>query len=233
MHGGGWILFSIDTHDRIMREYAARADIVVVGVDYSLAPEAPFPQAIDEIVTTIRWLQQHGAEFGIDASRLIIGGDSAGAALALSTALKLRELRELQPVCGLLLNYGCFDPACTHPSFETYGHEEYLWAPDEMQGYWRDYLGSASPRDPLAAPAYGDLRDLPPTLLVIPEYDVLRDDSFAMADRLGSAKVNTRMLYYPRASHSFLEAVATAEVSKRAFDETARWLRERVNARSA
>jgi acetyl esterase len=225
LHGGGWIMFSLDTHDRIMREYAARADIVVIGVDYSLAPEARFPHAIDEVTSVIRWLKRYANDIGIDGSRIALGGDSAGAALSLSTCLRLRELHELSSIRAMLLNYGCFDPACTNASFERYGREEYLWSAGEMQGYWREYLGGTSPRDPLAAPIHADLQDLPPALLVIPECDVLRDDSFMMAERLSAAGVATQTLHYPGATHSFLEAVSMAEISKRAFDDMAHWLR--------
>src|SRR5205807_4157411 len=91
LHGGGWTIFSIDTHDRLMREYAARAGIVVVGVDYSLSPEARFPRAIDETVAVIRWLRLNGASIGVEPSRMAVGGDSAGAAMTIAACMKLRD----------------------------------------------------------------------------------------------------------------------------------------------
>ena len=90
LHGGGWMMFSIDTHDRLMREYAMRSGAVIAGIDYSLSPEAKFPVALEEAVAALGWLQREGRTFGIDPSRLAIGGDSAGANLALTAALKLR-----------------------------------------------------------------------------------------------------------------------------------------------
>ena len=91
MHGGGWKLFSIDTHDRLMREYAARADVVVVGVDYALSPEAKFPIAQEQVAHIAQWVRTHAAELEIDSNRIALGGDSAGGNLAITTALRLRD----------------------------------------------------------------------------------------------------------------------------------------------
>src|SRR6185312_14352445 len=87
LHGGGWTLFSLDTHDRVMREYAHRAGVVVVGVDYALAPEAPFPAALEQVVAVARWLGSGGAGPGVDPAKIAIGGDSAGGNLSVGAAL--------------------------------------------------------------------------------------------------------------------------------------------------
>jgi acetyl esterase len=224
LHGGGWTLFSIDTHDRIMREYAARAGIVVIGVDYSLSPEARFPRAIEETVAVVRWLQAHGASIGVDGSRLAVGGDSAGAAMTVAVCLALRDAGESRAVRAMVLNYGCFDTACDTSSFRRYEQGGYLWDPGEMQAYWRNYLGDADPHNPLAVPLHADVRGLPPAFLAIPEHDVLYDASIAMGNKLRDAGVRAQSVIYPGATHSFLEAVAIAKVSARAFDDTARWL---------
>ncbi len=97
MHGGGWTMFSIETHDRLMREYAARAGMVVVGLDYSLSPETKFPTAIDEIVGTLSWLRQHAAEIGILPDPIALGGDSAGGKLCVAESLKQRDTGEPLP----------------------------------------------------------------------------------------------------------------------------------------
>ncbi|TLY49807.1 MAG: alpha/beta hydrolase, partial [Gammaproteobacteria bacterium] len=79
MHGGGWMIFSLDTHDRVMREYAARSGLMVIGVDYALAPEARFPTALEQVTAVTRWLLAgHGAALGVDPARIVLGGDSAG-----------------------------------------------------------------------------------------------------------------------------------------------------------
>src|SRR5882672_7297042 len=124
LHGGGWTMFSIDTHDRLMREYAARAGIIVVGIDYSLSPEAKFPVALNEVVEATRWLQRAGATHGMDPKRLVVGGDSAGANLALGAALKLREEGGGPGLRGMLFNYGAFDPRPS-ASYELYDGPRY------------------------------------------------------------------------------------------------------------
>jgi len=224
LHGGGWTLFSIDTHDRIMREYAARAGVVVIGVDYSLSPEARFPRAIEETVAVIRWLQAHGAELEVDGKKLAVGGDSAGAAMTVAVSLKFRDAGEPRAVRAMILNYGCFDAACDTESFKRYGQGGYLWDPGEMQAFWRNYLGEADPLDPLAAPMHANVRGLPPAFLAIPEHDVMYDESVLMGNKLRAAGVRAQSVIYPGATHSFLEAVAIARVSDRAFSDTARWL---------
>ena len=91
-HGGCWVWASVDTHDRLVREYCAAGDVAAVSVDYALSPEAKFPQALEECVAVVRWVARHGADWGFDTTRLVLGGDSAGGNLALATALALRLL---------------------------------------------------------------------------------------------------------------------------------------------
>lgn len=226
LHGGGWTLFSIDTHDRIMREYAARAEVVVIGVDYSLSPEVRFPRAIEETIAVVHWLQKEGGSVGVDGKRLAVGGDSAGAAMSVATCLKLRDTGEPTAIRAMVLNYGCFDAACSTESFKRYGQGEHLWDPGEMEAFWSNYLGDADPRDPLASPLHADVRGLPPAFLAIPECDVMHDESVAMGIKLRAAGVAAQSVIYPGATHSFLEAVSMARVSDRAFAETSRWLKD-------
>ncbi len=235
LHGGGWRLFSIDTHDRVMREYAARAGIVVVGVDYALAPEAPYPAALQQVVAVLDWLQLQAESLGLDPSRLAMGGDSAGANLALSAAMRWRDSVHAASLSALVLNYGAFGCATDTDSHRRYTGPDYLLTSAEMRGFWHDYLAGADALDPFAQPLVAErqhLQGLPPTWLAVAECDVLRDDSIAMADRLRAASVDTRITIYPGTTHSFLEAMDFAAVSQRALDETAAWLRQQLDARS-
>jgi acetyl esterase len=229
LHGGGWMMFSIDTHDRLMREYAARAGIIVVGIDYSLSPEAKFPVALGEVVAAIRWLQRAGATHGIDRKRLAVGGDSAGANLALAAALKLREgggpmLR------GMLFNYGAFGPQPS-TSYKLYDGPRYMLTVEEMCNFWNNYVREpADLRNPLAAPALADVRDLPAAYFCIAECDILSDGNRAMAERLTAAGVPTDAHVYDGATHSFLEAISISALADRALDAAARWLSGRLMA---
>ncbi len=137
LHGGGWTLFSLDTHDRVMREYAHRAGMVVVGVDYALAPEAPFPAALEQVVAVVRWLCGGGAGPGVDPTKVAIGGDSAGGNLSVGAALMLRDAGERELLKALLLIYGGFDNEASPEADRRYGGPGYMLTPEERVVFWR------------------------------------------------------------------------------------------------
>jgi acetyl esterase/lipase len=227
LHGGGWTMFSIDTHDRLMREYALRSGAIVVGLDYSLSPEAKFPRALNEVVAAIEWLHRQGAAYGIDPMRLALGGDSAGANLAVAAALTLREQAAPAPR-ALLLNYGAFSPEPS-ASFDRYGGPRYMLTVEEMQYFWSNYTSSPTElSNPLVAPFRADLHGLPPAFLCIAGCDILADSNRAMAARFAAADVPCEVHLYPGATHSFLEAVSIALLAERALADGARWLREQL-----
>lgn len=227
LHGGGFVLFSLETHDRLMREYAARTGCIVVGVDYSRAPEVRFPHAIHETVAVLRWLASGQGGPRIDPGRVVVGGDSAGANLAVASGLVLRDAGEAGSVCGLLLNYGFFDTDTTRDSHQQFGAGGYFLDSAEIDGFLGHYLNDPAERThPLMRVLHADLTGLPPALLVITEYDVLHDENVAMAARLAEAGVPVQATVYPRTIHSFLEAVNTCAVSRQALDDSARWLRD-------
>ena len=224
LHGGGWMMFSIDTHDRLMREYALRSGAVVAGIDYSLSPEAKFPVALNEAVAAIGWLTREAAALGIDPKRLAIGGDSAGANLTVATALKLRDSGGPK-LRGMLLNYGAFSPEPT-VSYERYGGPRYMLTPEEMQGFWTNYTsGPAELDDPLVSPIRAELRDLPAAFFCIAECDILADCERAMAARCAAAGVPVEEHVYAGATHSFLEAVSISPLADKALTEASAWLR--------
>ena len=121
LHGGGWTIFSLDTHDRLMRELAARAGVTVVGVDYAMSPEAKYPVALDQVCAVLRHLAAHGAELGIDPSRLAVGGDSAGGNLSVAACLKLRDSGSGALVSAMALLYGVFDRRSSPEAVERFG----------------------------------------------------------------------------------------------------------------
>jgi acetyl esterase len=227
MHGGGWTTFSIDTHDRLMREYAARADIVVIGVDYALSPEAKFPVAQRQIAATVRWIREHSAELDIHPDRIALGGDSAGGNLAITTALRLRDEGDPHAVKAVVTNYAVTDSYSAPEALQRYGYEGYMLGAEEMARYWDYYLNSPEEtKNPLVCPVHADLRELPPVFMVIPECDILTEQNWRLAEKLKSAGVPTTTAFYKGASHSFLEAMSISKLSNRALDDTARWLRE-------
>ncbi|MCA8901570.1 MAG: alpha/beta hydrolase [Hyphomonas sp.] len=222
LHGGGWTIFSIDTHDRLMREYADRAGCGVVGLDYSLSPEHRFPKALEDIDLCLAWLRENGPAHGLNTDRLVIGGDSAGGNLSMSTALRLRDRGEPLPA-GLLLNYAALDTEI-RPSYALYDGEPYMLEADEMKAFWLDYLGAPDTDNPYARPLLADLSGLPPTHLCIAECDILLDENLELERRLTDAGVDVSARVYPGATHSFLEAVSISETADEALAAGALWL---------
>lgn len=229
VHGGGWVMFSLDTHDRLMREYAARAGICVIGVDYSLSPEVRYPVALDEVVAAVRFVRDQADHLGVLKDRIALGGDSAGANLSLAASILLRDAGESQLTRALLLNYGAFDTELLPEDRQRFGGEGYMLTSDEMEGFWDAYLGeNVPPPDVLATPLRANLHDLPPAFLCVPQCDVLTGQSLLLLDRLKAANVPSEAVIYHGASHSFLEAVSISPVADRAFDDASIWLRTKL-----
>jgi len=234
MHGGGWTTFSIDTHDRLMREYAARGDLVVLGVDYALSPEMKFPTAQQQIAAIARWARQHSAELGIHRDRIALGGDSAGGNLAITSALRLRDEGDENVVHAIVTNYAVTDIYSTQEALQRYGGDGYMLGADEMSRFWENYLRSpADAKSPLVCPVHADLRGLPPVFMVIPECDILTEQNWRLARQLEQAGVKVTTSFYEGASHSFLEAMSICAISNRAIADTARWLRETLEPSTA
>jgi acetyl esterase len=228
LHGGGWVWNSIDTHDPLMRSYAAGAGCAVVGPDYALSPEAAFPQALEEVAAVARWVAAHGAEWGLDGTRIVLGGDSAGANLALGAALLLRQSDPMLQLRGLLLNYGVFDDRMATPSYAEFA-DGYGLTREKMRFYWDCYAPNPADRlSPFAAPARADLRGLPSCLIQIAELDVLSDENRDMAAALRAAGVSVEDETFPGTVHGFLRARDHVPAAQRAIDAASAWLKRTV-----
>lgn len=226
IHGGGFVLFSIDTHDRVMREYAERAGIVVIGINYTRAPEAKFPQPIDECIDTVRWLITHAAQIGFDPAQFFIGGDSAGGNLSLGTSLHFRDSGN-SPIRGMVLNYTGFSTDLYQDSVVRYGAGDYGLSLHMMVWFYRNYLGRKQDyTDPRMNLLDADLRGIPPAYLVITECDPLYDGNIDMVAKMKAEGVDVQSKVYKGTVHSFLEAVSVADIAGEAFDDTVRWLQQ-------
>ena len=233
LHGGGFVLFSLDTHDRLMREYAAAGGLIVIGVDYPLSPEARYPVALDQLVDLIDWLADGGAAvLGVDPARLAVGGDSAGGNLSMALALRLRDRGTPALLRGLLLNYGAFSGACSDAAEAAHGGAGSVLDRAEMHYYFAAYLGRdvAHVDDPYVCPIGADLGGLPPAFLVIPQCDILSEQSELMAARLAEAGVPVVSRIYRGATHSFLEAMSISTVARQAIADGAAWIRAVLSA---
>lgn len=222
LHGGGWMIFSIDTHDRLMREYASRAGCAVIALDYSLSPEHRFPTALEDIDACLDWLITDGAAHGLSIRHIAMGGDSAGGNLSICTALRRRDAGARIPD-ALLLNYAALDYE-HRPSWDRYDGEPYMLGSSEMRDFWAGYLGAPATTNPYARPLLADLSGLPPVHLCIAECDILRDENLELRDRLLAAGNSVSATVYPGATHSFLEAVSISRIAEQAIADGAQWL---------
>ncbi len=186
-HGGGWVIGDLDTHDTLCRELANAADCAVVAVDYRLAPEHPFPAAVDDAIAATRWVHAHAARLSFDAGRLAVGGDSAGGNLAAVVAIAARDSGDL-PIAFQLLIYPATDQHRTSPS-HTQNGTGYLLTRETMDYYCGHYLrGPADVEDWRASPLLAsDLSRLPPAFVLTAGYDPLRDEGQAYAAALRHA----------------------------------------------
>ncbi|HEX3394784.1 MAG TPA: alpha/beta hydrolase [Acidimicrobiales bacterium] len=221
IHGGGFYLDSAARSDTKNALLADALGVAVASVDYRLAPEHPWPAAPDDCETAALWLLEE-AETLFGTPRLLIGGASAGANLAMTTLLRLLDRSRVQAFVGAVLQFGAYDLSGRSPSGRLYGDEWFIQA----------YAGHVADRtNPDISPLYGDLRGLPPTLLVVGTGDVLLEDSFAMAARLSAAGNDVELRVFPEATHGFTSsptAMATA-----ALKGIESWLSGRLNEREA
>jgi acetyl esterase len=224
-HGGGWAICSLETHDNVCRALANRARCVVVSVDYRLAPEHPFPAAVEDCYAAACWAAERGAPLGIDAARVAVGGDSAGGNLAAVTSLLARE-RGGPRLAGQLLVY-----PITNDDFDTVSYKEnaegYFLTRRMMQWFFGHYLDDPAHRaNPLVSPLRSERLDgLPPAHVVTADYDPLRDEGEAYAERLRQAGVATTVRRYPGVFHGFYSMFDQIDTGREAIEETARFLR--------
>ena len=219
LHGGGWVICDLETHDPTCRAISNGADCVVVSVDYRLAPEHKFPAAADDAYAATAWVAQHAQELGADASRVAIGGDSAGGNLTAAVALMARE-RAGPPLAFQVLIYPVLDLASESASRKENGEGYFLTAAG-MTWYEEQYLrDDADRKNVLASPLLaGDLAGLPPALVVTAEYDPLRDEGEAYGRRLTEAGVPATVSRYDGMFHGFLAFAGALDGATRAQAE--------------
>ncbi|WP_269857013.1 alpha/beta hydrolase [Streptomyces sp. RPT161] len=206
LHGGGWIAGSTTSHDRLLRELALGTGAAVVFVDYALAPEAPYPTALQQADTVARWITAHGRAAGLDASRMAVLGDSAGGSLAAALTLLAKEHGAFSFVQQVLL-YPPLSADGDTASYRQFAHG-YLQSADYLRWLWQQYIPDPARRtEPTATPLHApseQLAGLPPALIITAEADVLRDEGEAYAARLRAAQVPVTAVRYLGTVHAFV-----------------------------
>lgn len=220
IHGGGWVICDLDSHDLLARGLARQSGCAVLSIDYRLAPEHPFPAGLQDCRAALLWVRDHGASLGLDGSRIAVSGDSAGGNLAGALCLMMRD-EAPKLIRHQALIYPVTDCDFERPSYRDFA-EDYGLTRDEMIWFWKHYC--ARPEDttnPLAAILRApDLRNLPPATITSAEFDVLRDEAEVYAEKLRAAGNQVTLHRVAGTCHGYAHLIGTVPQA----DETAKLL---------
>jgi acetyl esterase/lipase len=217
MHGGGWVLGNLELDDLMLRQLVSDVGIAVASVGYRLAPENPFPAALDDSYAVVKWLAANGGELGFEPGRIAVGGASAGGGLAAGVALLARDRGEVD-LCFQLLIYPSINDRNVEQATEK-NPDNLFWSRENALMSWRAYLGERL--DSGDIPSYAaairarDLAGLPPAYVAVGGLDMFLPDCLEYVDRLTAAAVDTELHVYPGAFHAFDAFAPMAAVSRR------------------
>ncbi|PEG57085.1 lipase [Mycolicibacterium boenickei] len=229
IHGGGWALGDLDSYDGTARQHAVGANAVVVSVDYRLAPEHPYPAAVDDVWAVTQWVAANSAELGADATRMAVAGDSAGGNLSAVVALLARDAG--LPLRLQLLWYPATTWDTSLPSF-TENAKAPILGLDAVTGFSRWYAGHVDLSDPPATlvPARAaDLSGLAPAYIAVAGHDPLRDDGIRYAELLAAAGVPVQLDNAETLVHGYLGYVGVVPASTESFERAMAVLREALH----
>jgi acetyl esterase len=228
-HGGGWVIGNIDTHDRYVCALTRESGVAYLGVDYRLAPEHPYPAAIEDAFDSLQWIHDHAESLNLDKTKIGVSGDSAGGQLTAACTFLARQ-RGGPPIAFQLLIYPLTDCDFTRPSYHRW--DGLLLTTPYMQWLWRQWCGDTLPiHDPLATPLREkDLANLPPAYVVTCEYDILRDEGELYAMRLMDASVPTTLRRVPKVTHPFFRAMNVSPYIRDEVREMGRQIRRHLVA---
>jgi len=224
-HGGGWVIGDLDTHDVVCQKLAHEGELIVISVDYRLAPEHKFPAAADDAITATKWVADNARQFGIDAAHLLVGGDSAGGNLAAVVALAARDGGGPK-LAGQVLVYPATDFAMKHPSHSE-PETSILLTDSVIKWFCNHYLSSAADIENWkASPARAKtLAGLPPAYVLTAGADPLRDEGAEYAARLKEAGVPVTYRHFPGQFHGFFTMGKLLQQANVAVTEIAGWMK--------
>src|SRR5580704_4899777 len=223
-HGGGWVIGDLDTHDVVCRKLADEGQLIVISVDYRLAPEHKFPAAVDDAIAATKWIAENAKKLGIDAGRLAVGGDSAGGNLAAVVAISARDGNGPH-IAGQVLIYPATDFSMKHPSHSE-PETSILLTHSVIRWFCNHYLGGADIDDWRASPARArTLAGLPPAYVLTAGADPLRDEGDEYARRLKEAGVPVTYRHFPGQFHGFFTMGKLLQQANVAASEISVWLK--------
>jgi acetyl esterase len=223
-HGGSFALGSLDAWDGVLRDLVRGSGVAVLSVDYRLAPEHPFPAAWDDMVAVVHAVLDQGQAWGIDPQKIAIGGDSAGAHLALSTCLSLRP-EALLRIKFMLLFYGMYSQNIHTPAWQQFGQGQYGLSIEQVQWMQTHCLDLAQHHsDWRLNPVHADLHRLPPAFMAIGSLDPLQDDHLALSTQLQRCQIPCEQHVYPGLAHGFIRNGPWVQSAQRAVSDAAKAL---------
>ncbi len=223
-HGGGYMIGSADHVANMLGHIAAGAGCRALSVDYRLAPENPFPAAVDDARAAYRWLLDEGVEPG----GIVVGGDSAGGALAIATQLAVRDEGLPLPAGSVPISPWA-DLRCVAPSWTTNAETDLVLTHERLSTLAGLYLRDADPNDPLASPVLGDYRGLPPMYVQASGYETLLDDCIAVTDNAARAGLDVRLDVFAGMQHVFQYCAGAMPEADDAIARIACWVEERFS----
>jgi len=222
LHGGGYVIGSIGSHRAMIARIAIAARARALAIDYRLAPEHPYPAAVDDATAAYRWLLAQG----IEPARLAIAGDSAGGGLTAATLLALRDAGDVLPAAAVCIS-PWLDLACSGETMRTKAADDPVLTPERLQRWAGQYLNGTDARTPVASPLYGDLSGLPPLLMQVGTAEVLLDDSLRFAERARAAGVDVTLEPWEELIHIWPIFFMLPE-SQQAIERVGAWLCQRI-----
>ncbi|MBC8476798.1 MAG: alpha/beta hydrolase [Dehalococcoidia bacterium] len=221
LHGGGYVLGSINTHRELISRLSRSAGARVLAIDYRLAPENPFPAAVHDSVSAYRWLLSQGVEPG----HIVVGGDSAGGGLTVATLLAIRDAEGPLPAAGVCIS-PWVDMECT--SVIKHATTGGMIQPEHILGMAKAYLGGVDARTPLASPIFADLKGLPPLLIQVGGAEELLDDSTRLAERAEAVGVDVTLESWEDMFHVWHSYAGMLPEGQQAIDRIGEFVREKM-----
>ncbi len=225
LHGGGYVIGSINTHRDLAARISRASGSRALVIDYRLAPEHPFPAAVDDAVTAYRWLLTQG----VSPSRIAIGGDSAGGGLTVATLVAIRDAGLPLPAAGVCIS-PWVDMEATGESITTRADVDPMLERPFLLQAAEAYLHGADPRSPLATPLYAGLSGLPPLLIHVGDHEALLDDSTRLAERAKAAGVDVTLEVWDEMIHVWHLFAAILPEGQQAIDRIGEWVRDKIGS---
>lgn len=222
LHGGGWTINSIETHDFLCRSYADLTGAVVVAPAYAKSPENMFPKALNQIINLVGYVSK-GKLLPNISSRVVVGGDSAGGNLSLASGIALRDAG-FTDLAGIIVNYGVLDNDFETASYKRFGEGDFLLSTAAMKMFFQNYFGSSDEIDNhLVTPLKANLKNLPPIFISMGEADVLASENIALAEKAMASGVACDLDYYSGLMHGYIRLPHYIDRSKLALERQLAW----------